>query len=243
MTGKLDIGEMENLLGFLGYGESSAPIWFIGMEEGIAGQKDCGDFEWNVAARCTFTATMDLNDAHLNMRISGSPIDIQDVKKFRRLPQPWLWMARIVGAHFGTFDWQDTEEVKRCVREKLGRKGGHTFLTELSPLPRRNLGDRRWTKLLDINEPIAKSLISRRKQKLKTLFEANNPRLVVCYGLSKKSQFQDLLGVGSLPTVYEAVERSEDGRVLILPFFGNGRFRRSLGESMIQDGLFGTAPT
>jgi hypothetical protein len=176
------------------------------------------------------------------MKMNGLPIDIENRERFRRILQPWLWMSRIVAVHLGKFDWQDRDAVKTYVREKLGRRGGHTFLTELSPLPRRGLNDPRRTDLFDASEPEIATSIVLRRLRIRDLFEKNRPRLVVCYG-SKRKAFSDLLGISTLPAYEGKIEKTEDGRVLFLPFLGNGQFPKSLGLSLIQDRLFGAEPT
>jgi hypothetical protein len=42
--------EVHRILGFLGYGRSSAPIWFIGLEEGLSSDQPA-DFSHNLQAR------------------------------------------------------------------------------------------------------------------------------------------------------------------------------------------------
>jgi hypothetical protein len=121
---------IKRVVGFLGYGRASAPVWFIGLEEGLGDAKD--DEATNLKARAQFKRTMDLVVAHRALQEGGEPIEIETKRKFT---QVWVWMAKIMRARAGKDDWRDTEAAKTYIRQRLGRRNGETFLTEVSPIP------------------------------------------------------------------------------------------------------------
>jgi hypothetical protein len=49
----LSIEEVEGIVRFLGYGRPSAPVWFIGLEEGL-GKMNSEDDRKNLKARASF---------------------------------------------------------------------------------------------------------------------------------------------------------------------------------------------
>ena len=51
--GSLSAEEARRILGFLGYGRLSAPVWFIGLEEGLSKQ-DSVDWAHNLRGRGTW---------------------------------------------------------------------------------------------------------------------------------------------------------------------------------------------
>jgi hypothetical protein len=67
--------EIGRIVNFLGYGSPSAPVWFMGIEEGL-GNMNSQDISQNLKARATFESTMDLREAHIRLRERGRPIDI-----------------------------------------------------------------------------------------------------------------------------------------------------------------------
>jgi hypothetical protein len=223
--------EIERFLGFIGYGQPRSSIWFVGLEEGIAGQED-SVFWRNVRVRCSFQPIMDLHVAHALLGI--------DVSCLKRIPQCWLWMSRIVRANKGAPDWSSLIEARTYARSSLGRENNETFLTELSPLPRPELNDPRWRGSLDDQKVLTRELVKRREEKIRAMLRACAPRLVVCDGWSRVEKFKEVLGLATEPTLFGNVERSEDGRCLILPFLGNGCFRNSRGAELRAAGFFDT---
>jgi hypothetical protein len=102
--------ESENILGFLGYGRPSAPVWFIGQEEGLGGKMPEAEARRNLHARGNWQRIMDLREAHLNLTELGEPIDIE--KRRKGSSTVWLWMSRIVRAYEGSGDWRDIEKAR-----------------------------------------------------------------------------------------------------------------------------------
>jgi hypothetical protein len=163
-VGKWSQSECEKILGFLGYGSSSASIWFVGQEEGLGGKMSELDDEAgrNLRARGKWENLMDLHEAHLTLTEQGMPIDI--TKPRRGSSTVWLWMSRIARAYEGFTDWRDREKAREYMRSRLGRSTGDTFMTELSPVPKRNLGDKSWLRELSSQHGAGDMLIQRRKE-------------------------------------------------------------------------------
>ena len=124
--------EIHRIVNFLGYGRISAPVWFIGMEEGL-GSVSPQDAVGNLKARGGFEPIMDLYQSCLRLRNHGRPIDIE---QHPPSTQVWRFMAKIMRAYIGEQNWQDKEAAKEYVQFRLGRHDGDTFLTELSPFQR-----------------------------------------------------------------------------------------------------------
>lgn len=242
------------IVNFLGYGRPSAPVWFMGIEEGL-GKMDAGDISANLNARSGFESTMDLWDAHIRLHEKGRPIDIENQSTFTPV---WLWMGEIMVAREGDEDWSDLvsadqkvksqardrirERAKQYIQYQLGRSYGKTFLTELSPIPAAKVIDRSFKKWLQANDTELERKITRRRDALKRMLKENPKALVICYGNGRDSaqkfaKFFEIewQSVPNCPTV----SRSSDSKYVLLPFFGNGRMRYSVLVDLIRSGLLG----
>jgi len=220
---ELTTGEIDRIIGFLGYGRTTAPVWFIGIEEGLGKMKG-GEPERNLRTRGTFEPVMDLQEAHMKLLEDKKPMDLSAKKTFTPV---WLWMAKIMRALPGAS--YSLEEAKKYIQAPngLGRRYGDTFLTELSPIPERNNQGREYSKKFMSVDPDIQAKIEVRRLELKRILNHHNPRLVICYGSGKLKKFEGLLGVelqsvGEDASVRGKVYRSADSRRFLLPFFGNG---------------------
>lgn len=219
----LSIEEVERIARFLGYGQTSAPVWFIGFEEGLGDMSD-EEAVKNCKSRGRFEKVMDLYEAHLGLLQKSLPIDLE-VKPPRT--QVWQYMAKIMLAREGVVSWDNKKKVKDYIRLRLGRKNGNTFLTELSPIPTKRTSDTSWmAKFLKI-DPDLPSKVAQRKEELQLLLREKSPRLVICYGLNKKNAFSELLGIEWKPLT-NGIFVSDDSRCLLLPFFGNGQMGHAI---------------
>jgi hypothetical protein len=59
----LTVEQINRIVGFLCYGNPAAPVWLVGIEEGL-GNMNSADTLKNLTARGRFKSTMDLRDAH-----------------------------------------------------------------------------------------------------------------------------------------------------------------------------------
>jgi hypothetical protein len=158
---------LKRVVGFLGYGRTSAPVWFIGLEEGL-GEANDEEAITNLEARGQFARVMDLVDAHHNLRENREKIHIETKKSFST--QVWPYMAKIMRARAGAADWEDIEAAKAYVREHLGRRNGETFLTELSPIPRSKPSHKFWMDRFQKRLPNLKCLFEKRRKELNRRF-------------------------------------------------------------------------
>jgi hypothetical protein len=232
--------ESSRIVGFLGYGRLSAPVWFIGIEEGL-GKANSEEAVSNLQARGRFERTMDLGEAHRLLHEKGKSIDIEHMETF---VSEWLWMAKIMRACKGNKDWRELGPAKEYIRSQLGRRNGETFLAELSPIPSRNGKDKAWMKWFKEHVPDISGKIALRTKVLGQVLAENDPALVVCYGdgSTLPDKFAQLLKVEWM-TVSERIRTSPDRRRLLLPFLGVGQFSHAIVQSCIDHKLLNCAPS
>jgi hypothetical protein len=235
--------EKRGLLSFIGYGSPSAPLWFIGAEEGLGG-KMLGDEERkNLRARGAWNEVMDLCAAHLTLTESGAKIDIREKRKGSIAV--WLWMSRIARAFEGSRDWNEKERAREYVQTRLGRlnetKSPTTFLTELSPVPEKKTGEPKWLVELRSGDESHK-LLAQREARIRELLHSHGPKLVVCYGLRTKQEFARLLNVDSWIEVAKGVLKAPDKNVFLLPFFGQAQISEALVSRLVSLPSFHVGP-
>ena len=229
--------QVSRIVGFIGYGNTCAPVWFIGLEEGL-GNMDSDDTDRNLIARGRFDETTDLYKAHLQLRAGGHPIDVE---KNPPTTQVWRWMAKIMRARRGESDWSEKKSAKNYVRLNLGRSEGGTFLTELSPIPAHNtVGGKKWHGWFMHLDPELISHLSQRQERLGQMLRQSSPHLVVCYGRGSADKFAQLLDVDWQP-VSPKISKSPDSRCLLLPFFGQGHMSHDVVRDLFDRGLLRSA--
>jgi hypothetical protein len=234
---ELSIEEVENIIGFLGYGNPTGSLWFIGIEEGLGGA-DSAEAVHNLKARGTFPAVMDLRDAHhTRLRENGTLINF-DARP--PLTPVWQWAAKIVRAYEGNDDWRDVSSANEYVRYHLGRSDGTTFLTELSPIPSDNAANKAWFEAFNrLDDQLSKRLTKRREGLLE-LLENSSPRMVICYGDGKLKarEYETFLGV-KWNSIGARIARDSKRAFpfLLLPFFGNGQMSQFVIEEMQKLGI------
>ena len=221
---RLQSKDLSGIGTFLGYGNPTAKIWFVGGEEGFGGRMSEDERLDSLVMRASWSPIRDMYEAHLELMEAGQPIDISKPRKGS--VAVWRWMARIylVLAEF------DYEEAKRRDREyvynRLGRTFGETFLTEVSPFP-----------CVTARKPhpavaIAAAAPNRqRTSELRKLREATDP-LLICYGLGRRHEFRDLFDLTWTPLdgFGGRVLADTTGRAFLLPFFGQGQMSHELAR-------------
>jgi hypothetical protein len=222
---RLSVDQVRRIVSFLGYGNPSGSVWFIGFEEGLGGMTFQDTID-NVKARSQFQETMDLYEAHRTLKKGGRLMDIQ-----REQPEThvWKWMAKILRARSGHKDWDAMPAANEYVRTRLGRRAGEAFMTELSPVPSAKVSDKKWMRLFKQLDPGIALELTKRRARLIELVEENRKALIICYG-KRDREFAQLLGVN-----WRAASRgvcvSETSRHLLLPFFGMGH----MNDAVIRD--------
>jgi hypothetical protein len=252
----LSTEELGRIVNFLGYGRPSAPVWFMGIEEGL-GNMNSQDISQNLKARASFESTMDLREAHIRLRERGRPIDIENHPPST---QVWQWMAKIMLARQGYEDWRNLISpnkdiqsrarghiqscAKKYIQYQLGRSTNNTFLTELSPIPAAKTTDQSFMSWFKENDTELEVKIKRRRDELNRILKENPQSLVICYGYGnggdRAHEFAKFLGVEwqSVPGC-RGVCRSGDSKRLLLPFFGNGQMSYAVLADLIRSGLLG----
>ncbi len=229
---ELSTEDVGGIVKFLGYGRPSAPVWFIGFEEGLGGM-NLEEALQNLKARAGFEKTMDLYEAHLLLKRGGEMIDL---KKMLPSTPVWQLMAKIMRAHDGHKDWTDIAPAKAYIQSRLGRSDGDTFLTELSPVPAGKATDKTWKTFLNERDTNLDGKIRQRNEELKKLLKENCPSLVICYGQTRADEFAELLEIewrSESPKVY----KSQTAKHLLLPFFRYDQLGHSVIEGLLHSGL------
>jgi len=182
---------------------------------------------------------MDLFEAHIRLQEEGLPMNIETKSGF---VQQWHFMAKIMLCLNGRKDWSDSRTnqkailAKDYIRFKLGRKGGDTFMTELSPIPSKHTTDLSWMDAFRRADSRLKEKIENRTKLLKRLLEESAPSRVICYG-SRADQFATLLGIEKWHSINGRISASDDRRCLLLPFFGQARMKDSDIQTLVEHGL------
>ena len=198
--------ELERALRFEGYGTKSAPFWFLGMEEG-GGSSD----ELLVRAR-TYGSVEDLYSA-LNK--------IGREKILQSHVPTWRVISKLVMAMQGVADWQETFSGREYQAHRLGRSDGETFLTELMPLPCKDINDWPYETLFSTKAEYIAMIRPQRIRWLREEISTAKPRFVICYGkgnwLQHKEIFKD---VEFMPELQGKIRVGERGQstILLLPF-------------------------
>jgi hypothetical protein len=230
--------QRDKLINFLGYGNPAGRFWFVGMEEGTGGSDKF--LAENVSVRLRFPAEiMDMAVAHSKDYLGQLDSDEGMSWDFKtgKPPSVWIYMAKFVRALQGAGDWADKEQAKGYVREKLGRIGGDTLVTELLPLPKRAAG--MWPLLYQnwyaSRELYETEVLPMRKQSLRRLLQAHQPGYVFCYGGVHHPHYKDVFQTDYSTLVEKKIWTGRMGQthIILLPFMGNGRIGKKDVEQVV----------
>ena len=226
---KLSIEQKEKLLRFIGYGNLNAPLWFLGMEEGIGGQAGLAEVEKNIRIRAErFSQVEDLAAAHDHF-----DYDVRVQPKFTSV---WVWMAKFTRAILHQAgDWRDVTLAKDYVRNKLGRSNSETLLTEIMPLPALGLSHwfyEDWAS----REAYMQLVLPQRQQQIRELIKAYQPRYVLAYGSRYHPYYHSLMT--SAPTAIPHAQniligKSHQTTMILMPFFGQGALSTADAQKLI----------
>lgn len=210
---------LELLKAFRGYGNPSARIWFLGMEEGAP--KDEKRLDREVEKRMNFRPIMGLDEAHelLDRRLGSIET---------RLSSTWIWMARFARAIIDqSDDWIDLEKAKRYVIEELGQLEKKTFVTDLLPLPAHNNSIFPYKTLFIRRKDYEEKVIPERIKMLQDMIAEYKPRYVFAYGKKYREHYRFLANASEWKIVKDAGSKDpiefsggRDTTFLLLPFFG-----------------------
>lgn len=177
---------------FFGYGNLTAPLWFVGMEE--AGGNTIYEVvnrlsAWDKRGR---QITEDLVDYHRSIGITkhfqSSNATIQHT-----------WGKLIRSTLVGFSQNVSKETIQNYQATHWGRMNGNNCLLELLPLPARSSSD--WNYSAYSSLPMLSSrknykswLIKSRSTRLRELIERNRPKIVVFYGLVYEEFWFNIVG-------------------------------------------------
>ena len=198
--------ELERALKFEGYGNKSAPFWFIGMEEGG------GSIE-QLRKRVRQYDSVEY--------LHGSPAKIGLETKYLHVPT-WRVMSKLIMAMQGTRGWQETSSAREYQASKLGRADGDTFLTELMPLPSPSIGVWPYGSFWPSREEYYEEVRPGRIKWLRSEVSECQPRYVICYGKGNWPNYEEIFsGVEFMPELNEKIKtgQNEHSKILLLPFF------------------------
>lgn len=171
--------QQNKLFKFVGYGRLDAPVWFVGLEEGVDPSKAVERIE----PRLTFRKVEDCLKASEKL----------DVMHYHHVDRPkiaryWgtcarvmlrLERRRVTKAH-----------VRAYQRDELGRKSGQTLLTQLLPMPSPATSAWPYDELLGMTRAeYTARVLPQRVEMFRTLAKRHRPKLVVCYGKNRWSAF------------------------------------------------------
>ncbi|NBC49485.1 MAG: DUF3553 domain-containing protein [Gammaproteobacteria bacterium] len=156
--------------GFFGYGSLSAPLWFIGMEEGT-GQETLEERlqVWQDLGR---TATLDIRLFH--ERIHGT----RWFSLFPTIQRTWRRLI-IVALHY-VDEPVDRERIRHYQASRLAEET--EALLELMPLPHKGLGEWDHQGLFASRDDYLSAVAPRRLAELQKAIESHGPKAVVMYG-------------------------------------------------------------
>lgn len=188
---------------FAGYGNHSAAVWFIGMEEG--GGRDVNELQrrlaaWDARGRQPLEDLSEFRRAFGEHRYFTRPFKLQPT---------WKALTRTL------LVWQGVEPTDVRIREvqstELGTAHGQSTIAELFPLPARSVQVWPYESLA----PLRPELVDRdayfalhrplRIQMLQTLLNAPTTRAIVCYGKGYDDNWATLL---NLPMVAQVSEET-----------------------------------
>lgn len=170
MNTALTDDELVHLLNFVGYGRLKADVWFLGMEE-------AGGGEDNIRARLKFRQVEDCAEAH---QILGITKHHSGRKVIQRT---WSGMCYIMLRLDGKT--ADAESIRNYQADYLGRFQGNSLLCELMPIPKPNLNDWRYEKLIpQFSSPdeYYRVVKPRRIKFLRALVKEYLPKVIIGYG-------------------------------------------------------------
>lgn len=172
--------EVEHLLGFIGYGDRDANLWYLGMEEGGGGED-------NLRARLNFSTFEDNYVAHKKLGITKFHEGNRNIQR--------TWRGMCVLSLLLSGKDTDKDSIRAYQADVLGRSGSKTLLCELMPLPKPRIGSWGYESLLpqfDSREDYYTQIMPSRISLLQKLYRDTRPSLVVGYGKGYWSAYKQV---------------------------------------------------
>lgn len=179
---------------FWGYGSLDAPVWFVGMEEGVHHKETAEEF----TERFKATAGKATVDIRKDMR--AVPNHTQWFIPHPKIQPTWKYLiALFLYLQSGTKP--TTEEIRTYQEKRLGDTMlKETALLELMPLPASSLKKKAWLyATLGIPELTTRDVYlaqykQERVNKLQLLIQKHQPNIVVFYSLMYQPDWESVIG-------------------------------------------------
>jgi hypothetical protein len=176
---------------FAGYGDSSAPVWFVGMEEG--GGESVAELSrrvqaWDERGRAIFE---DLASYHREIGVTNFFDGERPV-----LQKTWCPLIKCLQAYRGAPT--DDATIRSVQATELGAHGGPASLLELMPLPAANVSAWPYASLaatipaLATRKSYEETFTSQRVGMLRALRRQHKPRAVVFYGVGYRPHWESI---------------------------------------------------
>ncbi len=179
----IDWDRIEN---FIGFGPRTAPVVFVGMEEGL---DSALNLKSDLVRRSAFEAVMDLREAHRGIVNADRRFD-----PVRVATQPtWRPMCHLLLRRRGLAN--PTLPQRRLYQaEELGRSSGETLLTELLPYPHTRANEWSYAEFgrFGDRKTYKAAMLGRRKDLLRSVLWESSRELIVCYGKADWHHFKEL---------------------------------------------------
>lgn len=234
------------LVDHLGYGNPSAPIWFVGMEERLVG--DLGDnLRWRIRE---FRHPVDTiaNTLRAPWVPSGT---VPGTPTWRLMAK----IARLLLDPLAADDWDDGKLARDYVCTRLGAADGSTFLAEILPLPAPRIDTWPYARShWETRADYLRAVLENRQRLLRGFALQHRPKVIFCYGSSLWEHYQGAFPAEAFrehrllrrdprkQAVAVRVGAWEQAVVVLTPFFAPYRFPVDVVvqvPALLPPGLFG----
>lgn len=191
---------------FFGYGELSAPVWYIGMEEG--GGQSLTEMQQRLN-------TWDRRGRQKLEDLAHFHIEFGDESRFVENAGVQATWRKIIRAILASTGVEPTDNNIRDFQiNKLGRKGGDVALLELLPLLKPSRTDfpyNDWSDLPELRtmESYEAAVLPTRITAFRSLITTYKPRAVIFYGKGFRRHFEQIAEVAFPGTNYTIVANTE----------------------------------
>jgi hypothetical protein len=201
--------QVNALLRFIGYGNLSADVWFLGMEE-------AGATDEHLRIRSAFAPVEDCAEAHRKLGITKHQEGKRSIQKTWR---GMCWVMLELAGYVPT-----TELIRTYQATQLGRPGSDSLLLELMPIPKPNTSSgwdyKQIMPQFASEQHYFETVLPTRMAQIKALISEHVPKVVVCYGKAYwdiyRSMFDNVIFVPDGPFL---VSRASPSLIVLTPHF------------------------
>ncbi len=207
--------DWDHVLGRLGYGNPAAPVWFLGMEEGLGDGLD--------AVLRQFLERPQPLDSFEHMGLSLTYVP--------KTPT-WRIMAKLARRlQLKAADWDNSRRALEYVVGDLGTSKGDTLLLEMLPLPSKKATDwpDQYKSWFPSRRAYKEEMLGKRIPIIRDLANKHRPHVVFCYGEKYWPHYEEIFSLRDIDLYQYTVKTKpytakmglwEDSTVVVLtPFF------------------------